>query len=491
MTMLDVRAVSHRYGQKQVLDGVTFSVEKGELFGILGPNGSGKTTLLKLISKELPLASGEIAISGRPLSELSAKQWARLAAVLPQTAETAHGYTVKETVALGRYAHQHGLFPTWTPEDETAVQEALAAVGLAHKIDVPLERLSGGERQRAYLARALAQEPQLLLLDEPTNHMDISGQVRLLDQLAQAARARGLTVVAVFHDMSVASLYCDRVLVLKEGKTAALGAPADVMTPELLNDVFAAPVVRQAHPAAAKPMFSFVPQHQREKAPSIGGMRPSFLDDAVVLAARTPLRVLSSALVGGGFQWATHFVNRHVGLDYDCRDAEGDMRRYLEQHGFPVARTIGMMTAVDVRDAVWRRKDGEAFSVAVMVTAGVGNAVDAARAWQHQPLVAKPGTINMVVVIGGTLTEAAFVQAVMTATEAKAKALADRSVYDPETGTAATGTSTDSLAVAATQTGRTFAYAGTATELGRVLGRLVYEATVEALDRYERRRGKR
>ncbi|MGP3559976.1 adenosylcobinamide amidohydrolase [Geobacillus sp. BK01] len=490
MTMLDVRAISHRYGQKQVLDGVTFSVEKGEIFGILGPNGSGKTTLLKLISKELPLTSGEIVIDGRSLMALSAKQWARLAAVLPQTVETAHGYTVKEMVALGRYAHQHGLFPTWTTEDETAVQQALAAVGLAGKIDEPLERLSGGERQRAYLARALAQEPQLLLLDEPTNHMDMSGQVRLLNQLARAAHARGLTVVAVFHDMSVASLYCDRVLVLKEGKTAALGAPADVMTPGLLNEVFAVPVVRQAHPAAAKPVFSFVPQHKREETLLTGGLRPSFLDDAVVLAARQPLRVLSSALVGAGFQWATHFVNRHVGLDYDCRDAEEEMRRYLERHRFPVARTVGMMTAVDVRDAVWRRENGEAFSVSVLATAGVGNAVDAARAWQHQPLAVKPGTINLIIVIDGTLTEAAFVQAVMTATEAKTKALADRLIGDRETGTIATGTSTDSVAVAATQTGRVFAYAGTATELGREIGRLVYEATVEALDRWEKR-GKR
>ena len=167
------------------------------------------------------------------------------------------------------------------------------------------------------------------------------------------------------------------------------------------------------------------------------------------------------------------------------------MRRYLEQHGFPPERTVGMMTAVDVRDAVWLQKEGEAFSVAVMATAGVGNAVDAARACQHQPLAARPGMINMVVVIDGVLTEAAFVQAVMTATEAKAKALADRSVCDPETGTLATGTSTDSLAVAATQTGQVFAYAGTATELGRALGRLVYEATVEALGRWEKRRKRR
>ncbi|AMV11405.1 ABC transporter ATP-binding protein [Geobacillus thermoleovorans] len=490
MMMLEVRAVSHRYGPKQVLDRVTFSVEKGELFGIVGPNGSGKTTLLKLICKELPLASGEIKIHGQPLLALSAKQWARFAAVLPQTAEAAPGYTVRETVALGRYAHQRGLFPTWTKEDEAAVQEALRAVGLADKIDEPLERLSGGERQRAYLARALAQKPQLLLLDEPTNHMDVSGQVRLLDRLAEAARSRDLTVVAVFHDMNVASLYCDRVLVLKEGKTAALGTPTDVMTPALLEEVFAAPIVRLAHPAAAKPMFSFVPKGKQEES-SAGGLRLSFLDDAAVLASCQPLRVLSSALIGAGFQWATHFVNRQVGLDYDCGDAEGDMRRYLEQHGFSPKRTIGMMTAVDVHDAVWLQKEGEAFSVAIMTTAGVGNAVDAARAWQHKPLAARPGTINMVIVIDGVLTEAAFVQAMMTATEAKVKALADCSVCDLETGTLATGTSTDSLAVAATQTGRTFAYAGTATELGRAIGRLVYEATIEALDRYKRRRGRR
>ncbi|MED5075709.1 ABC transporter ATP-binding protein, partial [Anoxybacillus geothermalis] len=126
MTMLEVRAVSHRYGQQQVLDGVTFAVEKGEIFGILGPNGSGKTTLIKLISKELPLASGEIVIDGRKLSALSAKQWARMAAVLPQTAEAAPGYTVRETVALGRYPHPRGFFPTWTEDDEAALRDALA-----------------------------------------------------------------------------------------------------------------------------------------------------------------------------------------------------------------------------------------------------------------------------------------------------------------------------------------------------------------------------
>lgn len=148
MHVLEVNNVSYRYQRNQVLHDVTFTVTEGEIFGILGPNGSGKTTLLKLLSKELPLQSGSIVVNGRPLRSFSQKEWARFAAVLPQITDAAFGYTVKETVELGRYAHQNGLFPTWTEEDEQAVKTAIEEVGLTEKVEEGIDRLSGGERPR-------------------------------------------------------------------------------------------------------------------------------------------------------------------------------------------------------------------------------------------------------------------------------------------------------------------------------------------------------
>lgn len=491
MNVLEVNNVSYRYHRKQVLHDVTFAVEKGEIFGILGPNGSGKTTLLKLLSKELPLQSGSIAVNGRPLHAFSQKEWARFAAVLPQTMDTAFGYTVKETVELGRYAHQSGLFPAWTAEDEQAVKTAIEEVGLTEKAEEGIDRLSGGERQRVYLARALAQQPRLLLLDEPTNHMDITQQIKLLDQLVRWAKERTLTVVAIFHDINMASLYCDRILMLKSGEVVAQGAPEELMERDLLNSVFHAPVSRQAHPTVSKPLMAFLREWEFPRLQR-GELRERFmwatLEDCIAISASSPLKVLSSALVGSGFQWATHFVNRQVSKDYDCEDAKTEMKHYLRRRGFPVQQTIGMMTAVSVEDAVCTYENHGAFSVWTVVTAGVGNAVDAAQAWKRARLDQKIGTINIIVFIDGNLTEAAYVQAVMTATEAKTKALYDEKITDPETNSYATGTSTDCIAIAATQTGEIFPYAGTITPIGKAIGRTVYEATREALRRYQQRR---
>jgi iron complex transport system ATP-binding protein len=490
--VLEVNNVSYCYQRKQVLHDITFTVEKGEIFGILGPNGSGKTTLLKLLSKELSVQSGSITVNGRPLPSFSHKEWARFAAVLPQTIDAAFGYTVKETVELGRYAYQRRLFPVWTEEDEQAVDAAIHEVGLAEKAGESIERLSGGERQRAYLARALAQNPELLLLDEPTNHMDITQQLHLLNQLVRSAKEKKLTVIAIFHDMNIASLYCDRLLMLKEGKTVALGTPEELMEPALLHSVFQAPVNRQAHPAVSKPLLAFLPEKElptAEKRELPERLTWTMMDDCIAITAEKPLKVLSSALVGSGFQWAGHFVNRQVSKDYHCEDAELEMKQYLQKRGLPVSSTIGMMTAVDIHDAVCMYEKQDSFSLWAVVTAGVGNAVDAARSWKRAQLEQKIGTINMMIFIDGTLTDAAYVQAVMTATEAKAKALYEENVLDPETNTHATGTSTDCIAIAATQTGNTFAYAGTITPLGKAIGRVVYEATKEALRRYRKRRG--
>jgi len=480
--MINVKHVSYQYGEKKVLEDVSFTVYEGEFFGILGPNGSGKTTLMKLMSRELPLQQGVMFVYGQPIETYKPRQYAKLVATLPQHTDISFGYTVKEMVELGRYPYQSSLLPRWTNEDEQTVTEAIHSVTLAHKQHVRLEQLSGGERQRAALARSLAQQPRVLLLDEPTNHMDVAQQFKLLNLLKQS----GLTVVAIFHDINIASLYCDRLLLLKDGKAVACGTPRELLSESMIECVFETKMKRHEHPVLPKPLVTFVPFSTPHIDEGLWHVKEH--ETMLVVETAKPFKVLSSALVGGGVRWATTFVNRHVSLDYRCDDAEQEMIQFLKQHGFREQWTVGMMTAVDVKDVAFSSID-EDVRLFVAVTAGVGNAVDSANAWRRTDVVASPGTINTFVFIDGHLSEAAFVQALITATEAKAKALYDKQVVDPQTNTIATGTSTDSVAIAASQQGTCYAYAGTITPIGKQLARAVYEATQTAIDSYRKRKG--
>ncbi|GMB07817.1 iron complex transport system ATP-binding protein [Thermolongibacillus altinsuensis] len=485
--MIKVQHVSYQYGEQKVLHDLSFTVRSGEFFGILGPNGSGKTTLLKLLSRELPLQEGTILLEGKQIERYTPKQFARLVAVLPQHADVSFGYAVQEMVELGRYAHQSSLFPRWTKEDEQAVEQALRSVSLYEKKNEPLEHLSGGERQRASLARALAQEPRVLLLDEPTNHMDLAQQLKLLDLLKKRVREKQLTVVAIFHDLNLAALYCDRILLLREGKVASIGNPHDLLEEETLQEVFQTPLKRQEHPLVPKALVTLMPT-QEEMKNEKEKWAVSASDEMIVIQTVQPFKALSSALVGAGFRWATTFVNRYVPLDYHCDEAEKEMREYLQRHQFDEQWTIGMMTAVQLEDAAYVSLADESFRLLTVVTAGVGNAVDSANAWRRDDVLFAPGTINIVVLLDAHLSEAAYVQAMMTATEAKVKALYDEAVFDPKTNTMATGTSTDSLVIAASQQNEYCEYAGTITPLGKMIGRAVYEATREALKRYRKRK---
>jgi len=492
--MLDVKNVSYCYHDEIVLQNISFSVEQGELFGVLGPNGSGKTTLLKLLSREFPLKSGEILLNGELLSHYSQKKLARMVAVLPQTIAGPYGYTVKETVELGRYAHQSSLFPKWTDDDERAVMDALKQVGLWEKRHKFTEHLSGGERQRVYLARALAQEPNVLFLDEPTNHMDIAHQIKLLDTLKRWTAEKQMTVIAIFHDINLANLYCDRVLLLDKGKMIGVNKPGNLIEEETVTNVFRTPVIRHQHPAMPKPLVTYLPESSEvEGDPNDICEILTIKSDSEMIAvtATKPLKVLSSALVGAGFQWSTYFVNRHVPKSYHSENAFEEMKQYLKTTGFDVYRTIGMMTAAYLEDAAFMHIKEHNFSLLSIVTAGVGNAVDVSQALDRAALAQGPGTINIMVFIDGKLSDAAYAQAMMTATEAKVKALFDEGVFDPETKTIATGTSTDCIAIAATQTNLYFEYAGTITSIGRAIGLSVYKATREALQKYRKRVGER
>ncbi|MFF8410041.1 ABC transporter ATP-binding protein [Streptomyces omiyaensis] len=242
-TGLRAERVSRTAGGALVLDGVTLAPRPGALTGLLGPNGSGKSTLLRLLAGVLAPETGVVTLDGDPLRGLPRRELARRVAVVGQHADTQVGLTVADAVRLGRLPHRRAWSPP-TAADEEAVRSALARTGLSGLAHRTWHTLSGGERQRVQLARALAQEPRELLLDEPTNHLDVRHQ---LDLLALVSGLR-LTCVMALHDLNLAALYCDHLVVLREGRVAAAGPVAEVLTERLVADVYG---VRAAvtHPA--------------------------------------------------------------------------------------------------------------------------------------------------------------------------------------------------------------------------------------------------
>ncbi|MCJ7840547.1 heme ABC transporter ATP-binding protein [Lederbergia sp. NSJ-179] len=257
--MLQIKQISGGYPGFQVLHDLSFSVEKGEFFGIIGPNGSGKTTLLKMMSGLLSPKKGDILLQDKPLRNFTTKELAQKLAVLPQVQSEAFAFTVKETVALGRYAHQKGLFQTRREEDEQIIEKAMIATGIQPFQNKLLHTLSGGERQRVFLAQALAQKPEILLLDEPTNHLDLSFQKELLDKLNRWVREKGLTVISIFHDLNIASLYCDRLLLMDKGRIHTIGKVEDVIQKQTIRTVYHIEVEIYNHPKMPKPQIALLP----------------------------------------------------------------------------------------------------------------------------------------------------------------------------------------------------------------------------------------
>ncbi|WP_432363603.1 adenosylcobinamide amidohydrolase [Sporosarcina sp. UB5] len=485
--MLQVDNITGGYGKEPIVKDISFHVNKGEILGILGPNGSGKSTLLKIISGILPAQSGTVRIDGEDAAVYSQKQFAKKVAVLPQLHAHAFSHTVKDTVALGRYPHQSGLFSSWSAEDERAVNEALAYTGVTRYKDTAIELLSGGEQQRVFVAQALAQVAPILLLDEPTNHLDIAHQQQLLDTIRNHAVEKGITVISVFHDVNLASLYCDRLLLMEKGEIAMIGDPQNVIREATIGNVYKARVKTQPHPELPKPQMTLLPQKIEESNPfTVNKEHFTVTAERVSLQVNQPLKTVSSAVVNAGLGWYRAFVNRHVDENYNYDDVKAEMSAYLEQHGYSLTDTVGMMTAVTTEHAEIDEYEGDFGTVLVMVTAGVGNAVDVSQAVTREQRV---GTINTWVIVNGELPEEAFIQAMITATEAKTKALQTENILDPLTGTIATGTSTDSLLIAATQEGEHLPYAGPITPLGKLIGHGVYDCTVRAIRAYKEAKG--
>ncbi|MFC4596654.1 heme ABC transporter ATP-binding protein [Cohnella hongkongensis] len=252
--MIEARALDYRIGAAHILRRIDVRIEKGEFYGIIGPNGSGKSTLLKLLSGLERAQGGTVALGGRELSAYGRKELARRVAVLQQEALPSLGYTVREVVEMGRYPHQSWL--GGEKEDPTRlIDVVMEKLDLAVLSSRPIAELSGGERQRAALAKTLVQEPEVLMLDEPTTYLDIGFQLQMMDYVRRWQRDSGRTVVAVLHDLNLAAQYCDRLLVLRDGRAAAEGPPGEVLVPDLVQDVYGTEPIVLPHPDSGVPQI--------------------------------------------------------------------------------------------------------------------------------------------------------------------------------------------------------------------------------------------
>jgi ABC-type cobalamin/Fe3+-siderophores transport system ATPase subunit len=234
--LCEADGVGFAYGPRAIFAEVALTVRPGELVALCGPNGAGKSTLLRLLLGLHAPSAGQVRLGGDPVAALSRRQIARRAALLPQDAPVDLPLTVREAVALGRLPHLDRFQPEGAA-DAQAVEHALAATDTAALSDRPVAELSGGERQRVHLARALAQEAPLLLLDEPIAGLDLAHQLQALDLLRTIVDA-GRGALVALHDLSLAARRCDRMILLADGRIRADDAPALVLTPETLAEVF-------------------------------------------------------------------------------------------------------------------------------------------------------------------------------------------------------------------------------------------------------------
>jgi len=234
---LRARRLEFYYAARKILDNISFTAEVGELIGLVGPNGSGKTTLLKILDGLLKPKVGSVYLNGRKLQDMRLDEIARMMAMVPQDSIANSEFTVFEIVMMGRTPHLK-RFSLEGAEDEKKVKKWMELTETIHLAERRMTEISGGERQRVIIARALAQEPKVLLLDEPTANLDICYQLQIMNLIKDLTRRLNLIAICAIHDLNLAARYCDKLILLSEGKIVAIGKPIEVITAENLRKVF-------------------------------------------------------------------------------------------------------------------------------------------------------------------------------------------------------------------------------------------------------------
>lgn len=235
--ILRVEKLYFKYNDTDILKDISFTLEAGDFVGILGPNGSGKTTLLKNINRWLKPNQGSVHVDGADILQIGVKDLAKRVATVPQDTYLDIGFTVEQIVSMGRNPHLKS-FESERPKDVTVIEDAMKSMDVVHLKDKPIYQLSGGEKQRVLIARALAQQPILLLLDEPTSHLDINYQWELLELLKKLCVEKSLTILVVLHDINLASMFCNKAILLKEHRIFKMGTLAEVLNEQNIKEVF-------------------------------------------------------------------------------------------------------------------------------------------------------------------------------------------------------------------------------------------------------------
>jgi len=252
--LLTVEHLSWCADDNLILDDISFAVKQGSFTGILGPNGAGKSSLLRCLYRFVKPKQGKVSFAHHNehhnIWQFNANDYAKNVAVVLQETPSHFNLTVYDVVALGLIPHK-GIFSRADNADDEKIAQAISQVGLENKVQQSFEHLSGGEKQRALIARAIVQSPSLLIMDEPTSHLDVRYQI----QIMELAKSLGITVIASFHDLNLASAMCDNLLVLNQGKLVCQGTPKEVLTSEMLSDVFG--------------VCAHISEHQQHKVPHI------------------------------------------------------------------------------------------------------------------------------------------------------------------------------------------------------------------------------
>ena len=252
--LLEINGISLTYHGAPILRKVDLSVAKGEMLGLIGPNGAGKSSLIKVMAGIARPTSGSVYFDGRALESFRDRERGQRIAVMSQNPQLDFAYPVYDVVVMGRYPHKRRLEPLGD-DDLRVVEQAMETAGVAHLRDRPVTTLSGGEKQRVFLARALAQQPDLLFLDEPTANLDVRYQLEILTLIRRLNRERDLTVVLAIHDLTLALRFCNRLAVMSGGELVAAGAADAVLTEDLIGRVFGVrarvvAIQRQTSPAS-------------------------------------------------------------------------------------------------------------------------------------------------------------------------------------------------------------------------------------------------
>ena len=246
-SILDIQNISLQYNGKSILDDVSLQVEKSDFFVIIGPNGAGKTSLLKIIAGLEKMQQGSVVCKGKKLADYNRRELSQVIAMVPQHVDTNFPFTVAETVIMGRTPHL-GLLGLESRDDYLLAETAMKFTDIAHLADRRLDQVSGGELQRVIIARAICQQPQIVLLDEPTAALDPAHQLKVMDLMEKFRQEQGTTIIMVSHDLNLASLYGDRLLLLKEGRVMKTGTPAEVLSEQLLRESYGCEMLVDENP---------------------------------------------------------------------------------------------------------------------------------------------------------------------------------------------------------------------------------------------------